>query len=38
MLSERNKILAGTLIGADQSLRRMISGKELHRWIEENGN
>ncbi len=35
MLSESNMIYAGTLIGADQRVRRMISGKELHRWIWE---
>ncbi len=34
LLSER-KIYAGTLLGADSQARRMISGKELHRWIWE---
>ena len=32
MLSERNKIIAGT---EHQPVRRIISGSELFRWIEE---
>jgi hypothetical protein len=35
MLSERNKIIAGTFLSAHQPVRRIISGSELHRWIEE---
>jgi hypothetical protein len=35
MLSERNKIIAGTLLNAHQPVRRIISGSELFRWIEE---
>jgi hypothetical protein len=34
MLSDRNKVFAGTLLSA--SVRRFISGSELHSWIEEN--
>ena len=33
MLSERNKIIAGTFLNAHQPVRRIISGSELHRWI-----
>jgi hypothetical protein len=35
MLVESNTIYAGTLIGPDQRVRRMISGSKLHHWIEE---
>jgi len=35
MLSERNKILAGTLLSPDQPVRRIITATELHHWIEE---
>ena len=35
MLSNKYKIVAGTLLGADQPARRFISGSQLHRWIEE---
>jgi hypothetical protein len=35
MLSENDKIIAGTLLSAHQPVRRIISGSGLHRWIEE---
>jgi hypothetical protein len=35
MVAEGNKIMAGTLLRADQPVRRIISGSELYRWIEE---
>ena len=35
MLSERNKIMAGTLLSEHQPVRRIISGSELFRWIEK---
>jgi hypothetical protein len=35
MLSERNKIIAGTLLNPHQPVRRIISGSELYRWIKE---
>jgi hypothetical protein len=35
MLSEKNKILAGTLLSADHPIRRFIPASELHRWIED---
>jgi hypothetical protein len=35
LLSERDKIIAGTLLSADHPIRRIISGSELFRWIEE---
>jgi hypothetical protein len=35
MLSNKYKIIAGTLLTADQPARRLISGSQLHRWIEE---
>jgi hypothetical protein len=35
MLSNKYKIVAGTLLSADQPSRRFISGSQLHRWIEE---
>ena len=35
MLSNKNRIVAGTLLGADQPARRIISASQLHRWIEE---
>ena len=35
MLSNKYKIVAGTLLGTDQPARRFISGSQLHRWIEE---
>jgi hypothetical protein len=38
MLSETHQILAGTLLGAYQPARRILSGWHLRRWIEEEGN
>ena len=38
MLSDRNKIVAGTLLSANRSVRRIISGSELHSWIEGEEN
>jgi hypothetical protein len=38
MLSERNKIIAGTLLNPHQPVRRIVSGSELYRWIEEEEN
>jgi hypothetical protein len=35
MLSNKYKIVAGTLLSADQPARRIISGSQLIRWIEE---
>ena len=35
MLSNKYRIVAGTLLRADQPARRIISGSQLHRWIEE---
>jgi hypothetical protein len=35
MLSEKHEILAGTLLGAYQAPRRILSGWHLRRWIEE---
>ena len=35
MLSNKYKVVAGTLLGADQLARRLISGSQLCRWIEE---
>src|SRR6516164_6209765 len=35
MLSNKYKIVAGTLLSADQPARRIISGLQLYRWIEE---
>ena len=35
MLADGRKIMAGTLLSAHQPNRRMISGWELRRWIEE---
>jgi hypothetical protein len=35
LLSGRKNISAGTLLSADQPARRIISGSQLHRWIEE---
>jgi hypothetical protein len=35
MLSNKYKIVAGTLLSADQPARRFISGSQLYRWIEE---
>jgi hypothetical protein len=35
ILSNKYKIVAGTLLSADQPARRIISGSELYRWIEE---
>ena len=34
MLSNKYKVVAGTLLGADQPARRFISASQLHRWIE----
>jgi len=38
MLSDRNKIVAGTLLSAHRPVRRIISGSELHSWIEGEEN
>jgi hypothetical protein len=38
MLSDRNKIVAGTLLSAHRPVRRIISGSELPRWIEGEKN
>jgi hypothetical protein len=35
MLSNEYRIVAGTLLTADQPARPIISGSQLHRWIEE---
>jgi hypothetical protein len=35
MLSNKYRIIAGTLLSADQPARRFISGSQLNRWIEE---
>ena len=35
MLSNKYKIVAGTLLSVDQPARRFISGSQLYRWIEE---
>jgi hypothetical protein len=35
MLSTKYKIIAGTLLRADQPARRIISGSQLYRWIDE---
>jgi len=35
MLSNKYRIVAGTLLSAHQPARRIISGSQLHRWIEE---
>jgi hypothetical protein len=35
LLSNKFKIVAGTLLSADQPARRIISGSQLIRWIEE---
>jgi len=35
MLSETDKIIAGTMLSAHQPVRRIISGSELYRWIEK---
>jgi hypothetical protein len=35
MLSESDKIIAGTMLSAHQPVRRIISGSELYRWIEK---
>ena len=35
MLSNKYKVVAGTLLGADQPARRLISGPQLYNWIEE---
>jgi hypothetical protein len=37
MFSNKYKIVAGTLLSADQP-RRIISGSQLIRWIEEEGS
>ena len=38
MLSERKRIVAGTLLSPHQPARRIISGSELYRWIKEEAN
>ena len=35
LLEDRKSIIAGTLLSADQTERRIISGAKLYRWIEE---
>ena len=35
MLSNKYRIVAGTLLSADRPERRIISGSQLYRWIEE---
>jgi len=35
MLTNKYRIVAGTLLSADQPARRIISGPQLYRWIEE---
>ena len=35
MLSNKYRIVAGTLLSAHQPARRFISGSQLNRWIEE---
>jgi hypothetical protein len=35
LLSERKNIIASTLLSADQPARRIVSGSQLYRWIEE---
>jgi len=35
MLSERNKIIAGTLLNGYQPVRRIIPTSELNRWVEK---
>ena len=35
MLAEERKIIAGTLLGPHQPVRRIISGSQVHRWIAE---
>jgi hypothetical protein len=35
LLSEQKNVVAGTLLSAHQPTRRIISGSELYRWIEE---
>ena len=35
MLSNKYRIVAGTLLSADQPARCIISGSQLYRWIEE---
>jgi hypothetical protein len=37
MLADGRKIMAGTLLSAHQPTRRIISGWELRRWLEEEG-
>jgi hypothetical protein len=38
MLSNKYRIVAGTLLSADQPARRIISGPQLDRWIEDEGS
>jgi hypothetical protein len=35
LLADRKNIIAGTLLSADPTARRIISGSHLYRWIEE---
>ena len=35
MLSNKYRIIAGTLLSADQPARRFISGSQLHLWVEQ---
>jgi hypothetical protein len=35
MLFNKNKVIAGTLLNADQPARRIIAGSQLYSWIEE---
>ena len=36
MLANKNRIVAGTLLSAHLPVRRLISGSQLHRWVEED--
>jgi hypothetical protein len=38
MLSNKHKIVAGTLLSAHQPARRIISGSQLYNWVEEEEN
>jgi hypothetical protein len=35
MLAKERQIVAGTLLGPDRPVRRIISGAQVHRWIAE---
>ena len=36
MFANKNRIVAGTLLSAHLPVRRLISGSQLHRWVEED--